>query len=46
MPDDALFIDDLEENVRAAAALGINAFHFTSAADLLAELSHLKLWAI
>lgn len=46
MPDEALFIDDLRENVRAAASLGISAFHFTSADDLLAELSRLGLWTI
>jgi len=44
MPDEAMFIDDLHENVRAAASLGINAFHFTSADELLAEFSRLGLW--
>ncbi len=46
MPDETIFIDDIRENVLAAAALGINAFHFTSADDLLAELSRLGLWTI
>jgi HAD superfamily hydrolase (TIGR01509 family) len=46
MPDEAMFIDDLAENVKAAASLGINAFHFTSADDLLAAFSHLGLWTI
>ena len=44
MPDEAMFIDDLHENVLAAASLGINAFHFTSADELLAEFSRLGLW--
>ena len=44
MPDEAIFIDDLTENVLAAGALGINAFHFTSADDLLVEFSRLGLW--
>jgi FMN phosphatase YigB (HAD superfamily) len=44
LPDEAMFIDDLHENVRAAASLGINAFHFISAAELLAEFSRLGLW--
>ena len=46
MPDETIFIDDIRENVLAAAALGINAFHFTSADDLLAEFSRLGLWTI
>jgi FMN phosphatase YigB (HAD superfamily) len=41
MPDEAMFIDDLQENVLAAASLGINAFHFTSAEELLAEFSRM-----
>ncbi len=45
MPDEAMFIDDLRDNVLAAASLGINAFHFTSANDLLSEFSRLNLWA-
>ena len=44
MPDEAMFIDDVHENVLAAASLGINAFHFTSADELLAEFSRLGLW--
>jgi putative hydrolase of the HAD superfamily len=44
IPDEAMFIDDLRENVLAAASLGINAFHFTSADELLAEFSRLGLW--
>jgi HAD superfamily hydrolase (TIGR01509 family) len=41
MPDEAMFIDDLQENVLAAASLGINAFHFTSTEELLAEFSRM-----
>jgi FMN phosphatase YigB (HAD superfamily) len=44
LPEEAMFIDDLHENVRAAASLGINAFQFTSADDLLTEFSRLGLW--
>jgi FMN phosphatase YigB (HAD superfamily) len=44
MPDEAMFIDDIHENVLAAASVGINAFHFTSANELLAEFSRLGLW--
>ena len=44
MPDEALFIDDVRENVLAAASLGINAFHFTSPDELLAKFSRLGLW--
>jgi glucose-1-phosphatase len=43
MPDEALFIDDLHENVLAAATQGINAFHFKSAGELVLELSRLGL---
>lgn len=43
LPDETMFIDDLRENVLAAASLGINAFHFTSADDLLPEFLRLGL---
>jgi glucose-1-phosphatase len=46
MPDEAMFIDDMRENVLAAASVGINAFHFTSAYELLAEFSRLGLWKV
>jgi glucose-1-phosphatase len=41
MPEEAMFIDDIRENVAAAAGLGINAFHFTSPDELLDEFSRL-----
>ena len=44
MPDEAVFIDDVHENVLAAASVGINAFHFTSPEELLRELSHIGIW--
>jgi putative hydrolase of the HAD superfamily len=40
---EALYIDDILENVTAAADLGMAGFHFTSAAELLTELSQLRL---
>jgi glucose-1-phosphatase len=43
LPDEAVFIDDLRENVLAAASLGINAFHFVSPEELLDEFSRLGL---
>jgi putative hydrolase of the HAD superfamily len=43
MPDEALFVDDLRENVLAAASLGIHGFQFTDPEDMLAEFSRLKL---
>jgi glucose-1-phosphatase len=43
-PEETLFIDDMPENAHAAASLGINAFHFTSAHELLAGFSRLALW--
>ena len=46
IPGEAMFIDDMRENVLAAASLGINAFHFTSAEELFAEFSRLGLWTI
>jgi putative hydrolase of the HAD superfamily len=44
LPEEAMFIDDIHENVAAAAALGITAFQFTCADELLAEFSRLRLW--
>jgi FMN phosphatase YigB (HAD superfamily) len=44
LPSEAMFIDDVFENASAAARLGIQAFHFTSAEELLAEFSRLRLW--
>jgi len=41
--DECLFIDDKEDNIDAATALGINTIHFTEGADLAAELRKLEL---
>jgi glucose-1-phosphatase len=46
LPEEAMFIDDVRENAVAAAKLGINAYHFTSANELLAEFSRLGLWKL
>jgi putative hydrolase of the HAD superfamily len=43
-PGETMFIDDLRENAAAAASLGIHAFHFISAGELLSEFSRLGLW--
>lgn len=43
LPEETLFIDDLRENAIAALSLGITAFHFTSADELVAEFSRLGL---
>jgi glucose-1-phosphatase len=45
LPEEALYVDDLRENVAAAVHLGMFGFHFTSPAELLAEFSRLGLWA-
>ena len=42
-PEEALFIDDMPENVSAAASLGIHAYHFTSADELERDFLRLKL---
>lgn len=44
LPEETMFIDDVRENGVAAASLGITAFHFTSANELLDEFSRLGLW--
>ena len=46
LPEEAMFVDDVRENVVAAAILGITAFHFTSADELLAEFSRMGLWTL
>ena len=46
LPEEALFIDDVRENALAAASLGMSAFHFTSAEELLTQFSRLGLWAV
>ncbi|MGH9681694.1 MAG: HAD family hydrolase, partial [Candidatus Acidiferrales bacterium] len=43
LPEEALFVDDLLENARAAANLGMSGFHFISAEDLLSELARIGL---
>jgi putative hydrolase of the HAD superfamily len=44
LPDETVFVDDLHENVLAAASIGIDAFHFRSPHELLGEFSRLGLW--
>jgi len=42
-PIKILFIDDIKEHVEAAASLGMQAIHFTSAQQLVRELSRFRL---
>jgi FMN phosphatase YigB (HAD superfamily) len=42
-PEETLFIDDMLENVSAAASLGILGYHFTSADELQSDFLRLKL---
>lgn len=42
-PEDAIFIDDRDDNIRAAEALGIRGHHFRGAAPLAEELKALGL---
>ncbi len=42
-PNEALYIDDIQEYAAAAARLGMNAFHFTSPSELYAEFSRRSL---
>lgn len=42
-PNEALFIDDYKKNVDAAATLGINSIHFSSAADLRERLNNFNI---
>jgi HAD superfamily hydrolase (TIGR01509 family) len=45
LPEEALYIDDLRENVATAVRLGMTGFHFTSPGEFLSEFSRLGLWA-
>jgi FMN phosphatase YigB (HAD superfamily) len=38
LPEEAMFVDDVSDNVSAAARLGIRAFHFISADEFLDQL--------
>jgi len=40
-PAEAIFVDDMEENVVAARALGIHAIHFTDTESTIAQLVRL-----
>lgn len=42
-PEETMFIDDVQENVQAAASLGINAFRFTTPEGLLHEFKRVGL---
>jgi FMN phosphatase YigB (HAD superfamily) len=43
MPEETMFIDDMPENVAAAAGLGIYAYHFVSADQLQGDFLRLEL---
>ena len=38
LPEEVIFVDDVSDNVSAAARLGIHGFHFVSADELLGQL--------
>lgn len=38
LPEEVMFVDDVSDNVSAAAKLGIHGFHFVSADELLGQL--------
>lgn len=42
-PDECVFIDDMEENVRGAVAAGLRGIHYRPETDLAAELKNLGL---
>ena len=42
-PQECVFIDDMEENVKGAVAVGLAGIHYTPATDLAAELKKLGL---
>jgi len=42
-PQECVFIDDMEENIKGAVAAGLAGIHYTPATDLAAELRKLKL---
>ena len=42
-PGECVFIDDMEENVKAAVATGLAGIHYLPGTDLAAELKHLGL---
>lgn len=42
-PSECVFIDDIEENISAAASLGLNTIHFKPETDLRSELKHLNI---
>lgn len=43
LPEEVMFVDDVSDNVSAAARLGIKAFHFVSPDEFLEQL---RLWGI
>jgi len=42
-PEEVIYIDDLQHNVKAAASIGMHAIHFTDPASLRAQLVQLRL---
>jgi putative hydrolase of the HAD superfamily len=42
-PQECVFIDDMEENIKGAVAAGLAGIHYTPATDLAAELRKLEL---
>jgi len=44
LPEEICYVDDMEENVKAAKNNGINVYLFTSQSELIRDLRNQKVW--